>query len=68
MYNWQDVGLVEIHRATQNRKTDFNIFFNIEPFSSWVPLSQHGTYASEVSAVITVPAPSHAHHPVAHTM
>ncbi|ELR24838.1 uncharacterized protein ACA1_175120 [Acanthamoeba castellanii str. Neff] len=50
VYNWQDVGLVEIHRATQNRKTDFNIFFNIEPFSSWVPLSQHGTYASEEEA------------------
>jgi len=46
-YRWQDVELVEIHRATQNRKTELNVFLNIEPYSSWVPLSEHGAYASE---------------------
>lgn len=48
VYQCQDVGLVEIHRATQNRKTAINVFLNIEPYSSWVPLSEHGHYASEV--------------------
>lgn len=51
VYQCQDVGLVEIHRATQNRKTEINVFLNIEPYSSWVPLSEHGTYASEVHAL-----------------
>lgn len=49
-YRWQDVELVEIHRATQNRKTELNVFLNIEPYSSWVPLSEHGAYASEEEA------------------